>query len=119
MIRSVAILAAVLALLASQARADEEQGPQRPLGLILTLKTWPPEGEAADLIRETLEQAGLEESDRLERVQTWLFRPSGSTGPGNADICADLMRDERMQTLLEGCWPDEPVFPQSPVPTRQ
>ncbi len=119
MIRSLAILAAVLAFLAPQVHASGDQGPLRRLGLILTFGSWPPQAEAAALIREKLEAAGFEESDRLERMRTLIFRPSASTGPGISDICAELMQDERSRTLLEGCWPDEPVFPQTPVRPRQ
>ena len=119
MIRRVAILAAVFALLALQVPAGEDPGPRRGLGLILTLETWPPEGEAAALVRGKLEAAGFEESDRLEKLRTWIFRPGASTGPGIPDPCAELMRDERTRTLIGGCWPDEPVFPQTPVRPRQ
>lgn len=119
MIQSVAILAAMLALLAAQVHAGEDQGQLRRLGLILTLESWPPEGEAAALVRGKLEAAGFEESDRLEKLRTWIFRPGASTGPGIPDPCAELMRDERTRTLIGGCWPDEPVFPQTPVRSRQ
>ena len=87
--------------------------------MILTLETWPPEGEGAALVRGKLEAAGFGESDRLEKVRTWIFRPGASTGPGIPDPCAELMRDERTRTLIGRCWPDEPVFPQTPVRPRQ
>ncbi|MCY4589677.1 MAG: hypothetical protein OXE86_03730 [Alphaproteobacteria bacterium] len=119
MIRSVAIFAVALALLIPQVHADEDRGPLRRFGVILKLGSWPPQGEAATLIREKLEDAGFEESDRLKWVQTWIFRPSGSMAPGISDLCADLMRDKRTRALLEGCWPDEPVFPQTPERPRQ
>ena len=81
MIRSSFIFAAVLALLASQAHADEDQGSPRLFGLILTLKSWPPHDETAALIRRKLEEAGLEETDMSERFRTWFFRLDESVGP--------------------------------------
>ena len=115
MIRSSFIIAAVLALLASQAHADEDQGSFRLLNLVLTLKSWPPQGETAALIREKLEEAGFEETDMLEKFHTWYFRPDGSMGPKISEICADLMADERTRTVLESCGADRLILPPMPV----
>lgn len=109
MIRSSIIFAAVLALLAPQAHADEDRNAPRLFGLILTLTSWPPDTETAALIRRKLEEAGLEETDMIERFRSWFFRPEESKGPSISEICADLTADERTRTLIESCRPDQPL----------
>ena len=65
-IRSSTPFAAVLALLASNAHADEDRGALRLFELILTLKNRPPQGETAVLIGRKLEEAEIRESDMFE-----------------------------------------------------
>ncbi len=119
MIRSVAIITVVFALLAPQVHSDEGKGRLRFFDLILILESWPPQGEPAALIRGKLEAAGFEERDRFESARAWIFRPRVSTGPGISELCAELMRDERTRTLIEGCFPDRLIFPPRPVLPRQ
>lgn len=73
MIRISILFAAVLALLASNAHAEEDRGSLRLFELILTLESWPPQGETAVLIGRKLEEAGFRESDLFERLRTRFF----------------------------------------------
>ena len=113
-IRAAVIVLALCAFLATESSADEPPPGLNPRvtvlnisgALILTFKSRPPQGKAAEILVDKLENAGFRLAERFPRHRSWTLKPHEWPGPSISRVCSELMRDDKIRSLLASCEPD-------------
>ena len=118
-IRAAVIVLALCAFLAAESSADEPPPGLNPRvtvlnisgALILTFKSRPPQGKAAEILVDKLENAGFRLAERFPRLRSWTLKPHEWPGPSISRVCSELMRDDKIRSLLASCEPDILIRP--------
>ena len=111
MIRSAVTVLALCAFLATESSADEPPPGLNPRiaalgGLILTFKTCPLRRDVAEVVEDTLENAGFRLAETFPKFCSWYARPHKWPGPSIRRTCSTLMLDGRICAVLESCEPN-------------
>ena len=79
--------------------------------LVLTFKSRPPQGKAAEILVDKLENAGFRPAERFPKHRSWTLKPHEWPGPSISRVCSELMRDDKIRSLLASCEPDILIRP--------
>ena len=81
-------------------------------GLILHFRDWPPKGDGTEPLLRQLQSAGLELRREFPRFKAWVFEWDDWRQGSEAErLCRELLRDDRIFALLDGCEPDYLLHP--------
>ena len=81
-------------------------------GLILHVREWPPKGDGTEPLLRQLQGAGLELRREFPRFKAWVFEWDDWRQGSEAErLCRELLRDDRIFALLDGCEPDYLLHP--------
>lgn len=113
------IVLALCAFLAAESSADEPPRGLNPRvtvlnisgAVILTFKTWPLQGDVAEVLVKKLEAAGFRRDEKFPTSRSWTIKPHEWPGPNITRVCFDLMSDSRIGSTLERCEADIMIKP--------